>query len=166
MDVTHAWGAILLLDEADVFLEQRQAQDVHRNALVSVFLRLLEYYQGILFLTTNRVQTFDEAFQSRIHMGIGYKELAPKAMKDIWQYYVGKVAALKTQNSVVFTDADYEQLSRKPLNGRQVCVFSSESCIDLGIARISRGYRLGRGHIMVETDTHDRSNTQSRTPKS
>ncbi|KAI2481712.1 SpoVK ATPase AAA+ class [Pyrenophora tritici-repentis] len=54
MDITHSWGAILLLDEADVFLEARQPHDIHRNSLVSVFLRLTEYYQGILFLTTNR----------------------------------------------------------------------------------------------------------------
>lgn len=56
LDICHAWGAILLLDEADVFLEKRNMQDIHRNALVSIFLRQLEYFQGILFLTTNRVQ--------------------------------------------------------------------------------------------------------------
>lgn len=56
LDVCHAWGAILLLDEADVFLEKRNIHDIHRNALVSIFLRQLEYFQGILFLTTNRVE--------------------------------------------------------------------------------------------------------------
>lgn len=56
LDICHTWGAILLLDEADVFLEKRNMQDIHRNALVSVFLRQLEYFQGILFLTTNRVE--------------------------------------------------------------------------------------------------------------
>jgi ATPase family associated with various cellular activities (AAA) len=65
LDIAHAWGAVLLLDEADVFLEKRSIHDIHRNALVSIFLRLLEYFQGILFLTTNRVETFDDAFQSR-----------------------------------------------------------------------------------------------------
>jgi hypothetical protein len=52
---------VLLLDEADVYLERRAAQDVLRNSLVSVFLRSLEYYKGIFFLTTNRVRDFDEA---------------------------------------------------------------------------------------------------------
>lgn len=56
LDICHTWGAILLLDEADVFLEKRNMQDIHRNALVSIFLRQLEYFQGILFLTTNRVE--------------------------------------------------------------------------------------------------------------
>lgn len=61
LDICHAWGAILLLDEADVFLEKRNIADIHRNALVSIFLRQLEYFQGILFLTTNRVEvSFDD----------------------------------------------------------------------------------------------------------
>src|ERR1700743_47845 len=37
------WDAVLLLDEADVFLEERSLHDLGRNALVSIFLRLLEY---------------------------------------------------------------------------------------------------------------------------
>ena len=48
------WEAVLLLDEADVFLEARSTHDLERNKLVSIFLRVLEYYEGILFLTTNR----------------------------------------------------------------------------------------------------------------
>ena len=61
LDLANRWQAVLLLDEADVFLEARTAQDIHRNALVSIFLRLLEYFQGILFLTTNRVTTFGKS---------------------------------------------------------------------------------------------------------
>jgi len=55
---------VLLLDEADVFLYQRGSNDVMRNALVSIFLRQLEYYQGILFLTTNMIAQCDMAFES------------------------------------------------------------------------------------------------------
>lgn len=39
------WGAVLLLDEADVFMEARSATDLARNELVSIFLRMLEYYE-------------------------------------------------------------------------------------------------------------------------
>uniref|UniRef100_L2G1I5 AAA family ATPase n=1 Tax=Colletotrichum fructicola (strain Nara gc5) TaxID=1213859 RepID=L2G1I5_COLFN len=49
-----AWQAVVLLDESDVFLEEREKMDLKRNALVSVFLRVLEYYEGILILTSNR----------------------------------------------------------------------------------------------------------------
>ncbi|OBZ76249.1 hypothetical protein A0H81_02954 [Grifola frondosa] len=65
--MTAAWGAVVLIDEADVFLEERSLAFLERNAMVAVFLRQLEYFRGILFLTTNRVRVFDEAFQSRIH---------------------------------------------------------------------------------------------------
>jgi DNA polymerase III delta prime subunit len=130
MDITHSWGAILLLDEADVFLEARQPHDIHRNSLVSVFLRLTEYYQGILFLTTNRVETFDEAFQSRIHMGIRYEGLGAKARMKIWKLHVGKVEAMaekgksgEGEKEVVrkpFGEKDFEELSQRNMNGRQV----------------------------------------------
>ena len=81
--LAHKWKAIVLLDEADVYLAQRSLQDVQRNGLVSVFLRHLEYFQGIMFLTTNRVTTFDEAFQSRIHFVMRFSDLSVRAKKKI-----------------------------------------------------------------------------------
>ena len=64
------WDCVMLLDEADVFLAKRKTEDLHRNSIVSVFLRIMEYYKGLLFLTTNRVGTFDEAFKSRVHISL------------------------------------------------------------------------------------------------
>jgi SpoVK/Ycf46/Vps4 family AAA+-type ATPase len=68
LELSRTWGAVLLLDEAEVFLQQRSTTDINRNALVSVFLRQLEYFQGILFLTTNMVAQFDPAFESECIM--------------------------------------------------------------------------------------------------
>ncbi|TFA98897.1 hypothetical protein CCMA1212_009357 [Trichoderma ghanense] len=73
--LANRWDCILLLDEADVFLAERTKEDFQRNGLVAVFLRVMEYYAGILFLTTNRVGDFDEAFTSRIHVSLYYPEL-------------------------------------------------------------------------------------------
>ncbi|KAJ4303432.1 hypothetical protein N0V90_002326 [Kalmusia sp. IMI 367209] len=73
--LANKWDCILLLDEADVFLTERSKEDFKRNGLVAVFLRLMEYYSGILFLTTNRVGDFDEAFTSRIHVSLYYPAL-------------------------------------------------------------------------------------------
>jgi len=42
--LAHKWGCVLLLDEADIFLQKRDKTDIKRNAIVSVFLRTLEYY--------------------------------------------------------------------------------------------------------------------------
>ncbi|KAL5340379.1 hypothetical protein BJX70DRAFT_361608 [Aspergillus crustosus] len=120
LDIAHSWGAVLLLDEADIFLEKRTIQDIHRNALVSIFLRLLEYFQGILFLTTNRVETFDDAFQSRIHVALRYGDLTTKAKRSVWKMFLEKVQAMDGVQTANFTDKDYDLLSRHNLNGRQI----------------------------------------------
>jgi ATPase family associated with various cellular activities (AAA) len=82
------WNAVRLLDEADVFLEQRSSHDVHRNALVSVFLRELEYYQGIMFLITNRVKQIDDAIASRVHLPLCYKSLSLADRRGIWKGFL------------------------------------------------------------------------------
>ena len=120
LDIAHSWGAVLLLDEADVFLERREIHDIHRNALVSVFLRLLEYFQGILFLTTNRVETFDDAIQSRVHVALRYVELDHKARKEVWKMFVEKCRAVEGVQTATFEPSDFETLARKTMNGRQV----------------------------------------------
>ncbi|POS73064.1 hypothetical protein DHEL01_v208543 [Diaporthe helianthi] len=84
-DLAHKWGCVLLLDEADVFLTKRNKEDIKRNGLVSVFLRVLEYYSGILILTTNRVGAFDEAFHSRIHLSLFYPSLNLKKSMKIFE---------------------------------------------------------------------------------
>lgn len=120
LDIAHSWGAVLLLDEADIFLEKRTIQDIHRNALVSIFLRLLEYFQGILFLTTNRVETFDDAFQSRIHVALRYGDLTTKAKRSVWKMFLERVQAMEGVRTATFSDKDFDALSRHNLNGRQV----------------------------------------------
>jgi hypothetical protein len=62
------------------------------DSVLTVFLRALEYFQGILFLTTNRVGHFDEAFLSRIHVSIGYEPLDDDARAQIWDGLFRKLA--------------------------------------------------------------------------
>jgi SpoVK/Ycf46/Vps4 family AAA+-type ATPase len=88
LEISTKWGAVLLLDECDVFLEQRSSKSLQRNKLVSVFLRLLEYYQGVMFLTTNRIDAFDPAFESRIHLTIQFSKLDFDARLHVWRTFV------------------------------------------------------------------------------
>lgn len=53
------WQAIMLIDEADVYFEKRASGQLQRNSLVSTFLRSMEYYNGILFLTVNNPSLLD-----------------------------------------------------------------------------------------------------------
>ncbi|KAK8016659.1 hypothetical protein PG993_014848 [Apiospora rasikravindrae] len=86
-----SWGAILLIDEADVFMERRSTADLTRNSLVAGFLRALEYYEGILFLTTNRVGSFDDAFISRVHVQLYYPEFTDDQRQKVWQTFIDKL---------------------------------------------------------------------------
>ncbi|KAI0013709.1 P-loop containing nucleoside triphosphate hydrolase protein [Xylariaceae sp. FL0662B] len=115
MDMATTWKAVLLIDEADVFLERRSLHDVHRNAMVSVFLRVLDYYGGILFLTTNRVSAFDDAFKSRIHIPIRYTHLSRSSRQQIWRDCCARAAPDEIPD-----EAGLAQLARHELNGRQI----------------------------------------------
>ncbi|WEW57032.1 hypothetical protein PRK78_002491 [Emydomyces testavorans] len=143
LDIAHSWGAVLLLDEADVFLEKRTIQDIHRNALVSIFLRLLEYFQGILFLTTNRVETFDDAFQSRIHIALRYGDLTSKAKRTVWKMFLEKVRTKEGLEMDKFTEKDYDILARHNLNGRQI----KNSVRTAQALALNENVPLSMGHI-------------------
>ena len=118
------WNAVLLFDECDVFLEERTAHDMERNRIVGIFLRLLEYYEGCLFLTTNRVKSMDPAFQSRIHMSLEYPPLDFEARAAIWRGFLGRTVSLDKKISGAeahaVTEEDVIQVSRLDLNGRQI----------------------------------------------
>jgi hypothetical protein len=78
------WGAILLIDEADVYIYER-GTDIGQNAIVGVFLRLLEYYGGILFLTTNRDTIIDDAILSRVTAHVRYDVPVDEKAVETWR---------------------------------------------------------------------------------
>lgn len=114
------WGCVVLLDEADVFLEERSQSDLQRNALVSVFLRVLEYYDGILILTSNRVGTFDEAFKSRIQLAIHYPRLDTAGRSKIWYGFIDDLEKRGLTEDPAILRSSVPALADKPLNGRQI----------------------------------------------
>ena len=78
------WGAVMLIDEADVYIKRRD-DNIAMNAVVGVFLRVLEYFNGLLFLTTNRVDDIDEAIVSRCIALIKFYPPQSDARRKIWQ---------------------------------------------------------------------------------
>jgi ribosomal protein S8 len=77
------WGAVSLLDEADVYIRKRD-NSIHHNAIVAAFLRKLEYFSGFLFMTTNRTNDVDEAIISRSSAILRYETPTPKNAALIW----------------------------------------------------------------------------------
>ncbi|KAF1843101.1 putative AAA family ATPase [Cucurbitaria berberidis CBS 394.84] len=112
------WNAVLLLDEADVFMEARSTQDLDRNKLVAIFLRLLEYFEGLMFLTTNRLEHMDAAFESRIHLTLNYAELDKPSRRQVWSKFLTRSSQAAHMDS--FAEADVDRLAKVQLNGRQI----------------------------------------------
>ncbi|PLN84344.1 P-loop containing nucleoside triphosphate hydrolase protein [Aspergillus taichungensis] len=115
MSLVARWNAILLVDECDIFLEARTTHDLQRNAVVSVFLRCLEYYEGILFMTTNRPENMDVAFRSRIHLMLQYPKLESQSRRQIWSNLLQSSAP-----NHELTEDDLTQLGTHELNGREI----------------------------------------------
>jgi hypothetical protein len=105
------WDAVMLLDEADVFMMKRD-DNIERSAIVGVFLRLLDYYTGLLFLTTNRADVLDQAFKSRITLRLDYPELGVKARTKVW--------AIMLEAAKIKLNGPIEKVTSIQLNGRQI----------------------------------------------
>jgi len=133
------WGAIILIDEADIFLEEREYSNVLRNSMVSTFLKFLEFNRGIMFLTTNRLNSIDDAVKSRVNMFFSYQEFSFNRRVEVWKSILSKWN-LKVEESTI------HELSELKLNGREIrnylrlvvsiiddrkITFSDESLVDI-----------------------------------
>ncbi|CAG8054208.1 unnamed protein product [Penicillium salamii] len=112
------FNAVLLLDEADAFMEQRTSYHDTHNRLVTIFLQKLEYYQGILFLASNRGIQFDDAIISRIHLIIEYKNLTREFRKDLWSTFLSKACTM--QGPAIVEEHELRRLEYLALNGREI----------------------------------------------
>jgi len=113
LDIAYSWRAIVLMDEADLYLEKRisSAADPTRNVITGIFLRLLDYNKGVLFLTTNHVTALDDAVRSRISMFIRYHPLTLSQRAKVWETLLSGVG---------LCDADLEILAAHDLDGHQI----------------------------------------------
>jgi hypothetical protein len=103
---------------SQVRLKLIPSQSIDVNLLQSVFLRLLEYFEGLLILTTNRIGAFDPAFKSRIHLAIKYNPLTKAFRRDLWCIFI--IRASSDIWPAWMDNAVLDQLSAPELNGRQI----------------------------------------------
>lgn len=115
LEAAAKWDAVLLLDECDVLLAQRTSNDLGRNSIVAIFLRLLEYYRGMLFLTTNRAEAIDPAFQSRVHLTIHYPRLDAAARRQVWARFDATA-----HRPTALRAPDFDALQDVVVNGREI----------------------------------------------
>jgi len=112
--IGNTWRCIVLLEEADVFLEERSKTDLQRSTLVSVFLRALEYYNGILILTTCRIENFDEAIKFRAQLSLHFPPLGPQEREKVWRNFLRFV---QKEEEV---EQNLGRLAEIAMNGRQI----------------------------------------------
>lgn len=171
--LANLWDCILLLDEAETLLAHRERKDnnLQKSSLVSVFLRTLEYYSGILFLTTNRPDVMDDAVKSRVQVSLQYPRLGLIETLAIFQTNLDRLmdieferakitgeAALevKSDGILAFAAAHYHRhegnVASPPWNGRQI---RNAFQIAPSIARYGRAQNNDHHNIITTTTTNN-----------
>ena len=85
------WGALVLLDEGDALVERRTKGQLLLNSMTGVLLRLLESFNGALFITSNRAASFDPAALSRVTLAVRYQPLDADAKRAVWRNALARV---------------------------------------------------------------------------
>lgn len=71
------------------------------------FLRALEYFSGVIILTTNRVGDLDQAFRSRVNICLYYPELSRSQAQEIWEKHIQRI-----KNSDLKIDIEENEIKR------------------------------------------------------
>lgn len=98
-DRARRWNAVMLLDEADVYVHER-GTSMQQNAIVGVFLRVLEYQGTVLFLTTNRPEDVDDAIASRCIARLAYEAPGAVDAARIWRVLVDVSGATMADETI------------------------------------------------------------------
>jgi AAA+ superfamily predicted ATPase len=108
------WNAVLLIDEADAYVHKR-GEDILQNCIVGTFLRLLEYFQGIMFMTTNRHDIVDDAIMSRIAAHIKYQLPTPQEFVKLWQVLSENFGMSITSQTITSLQKMYNNMSGRDI---------------------------------------------------
>ncbi|KAH0426580.1 hypothetical protein CcaCcLH18_10264 [Colletotrichum camelliae] len=113
------WGAVILIDEADMFVTKRRASTPDQNAAVTAFLRLFHTYDGLLFITSTS-EDVDTAFYDRIHATIKYVGLDETQRANIWRRQLQHGASQGHPPSSRWPEEAYRLLGKVETNGREI----------------------------------------------
>ena len=83
-------NAVLLFDEADAIATRRSSSVEHAflresNTVVSVLLKELETFNGVVIFATNLASNFDPAFERRIRTHVLFEMPGPDEREQIWR---------------------------------------------------------------------------------
>lgn len=128
------WGAILLFEEADIFVHSRQ-RDLQRCAIVSSFLSKLDYSCAMVVMATNQVKSFDKAFLSRVTAMFQFPNFSFEVQKKIWIDAINHLQDVNQGDKELielWVESDLETFNGSKhlkMNGRQI-----RNCVSAALA--------------------------------
>lgn len=79
---------------------------------------MIEYFEGVLFLTSNRPGTIDAAFRSRIHLALSYPPLSATSRRQLWKTWLEN--SVSNEKLSWLEDDVFEEIVGTNVNGREV----------------------------------------------
>ncbi|KAH9229023.1 hypothetical protein K456DRAFT_1803352, partial [Colletotrichum gloeosporioides 23] len=119
--LSRRWGAIILIDDADMFITKRRVSTPAQNAALTAFLRLFHTYDELLFLTSTS-KDIDTAFHDRIHAVIKYTKLDETQRTNIWRRQLQRAVGSPEEHppSSRWPEETYRLLGKVETNGRDI----------------------------------------------
>ncbi|GAO19237.1 hypothetical protein UVI_02060490 [Ustilaginoidea virens] len=129
------WNAVILLEDADHFMTSGGTEGTVGNELATIFLKELEYFGGIIFMTTKLEKPMDFPLKSRVNVHLMFPALGRGAREQLWRRFIGRqsesepvvegwpahgTAAFGEENWKFADDKDFFRLSLWELNGREI----------------------------------------------
>lgn len=68
----------------------------------------MEYYNGVLFLTTNKPGVLDEAVKSRVHLSLRYDHLDLKQTEKLFEFNLQRLKEIEDRKATI--DPTYQKL--------------------------------------------------------
>ncbi|KAK8128119.1 AAA family ATPase [Apiospora sp. TS-2023a] len=123
--LTRCWDCVLLLKQADIYLEPRNTSDVFSNAVANEFNNLIDAYKGIIVLTSSCANSSGNALNYRATIVISFS-LDYCQQRHIWENLVYQLYRSGNESTKEI-DVDkfdlvemVEQFYKYSLNGRQM----------------------------------------------
>jgi hypothetical protein len=138
------WGALVLLDEGDALVERREKGALLLNSMVGVLLKALDAFEGLLFLTTNRVASFDPAALSRVTLAIRYGNLKNEGRRHVWSNVIERAGGDPK-------DFDLVALAKRGGSGRDI---NAAARLALSLAH-HRKAKISQDLLMEVLDIHE-----------
>lgn len=172
MELATEWRAIVLLDEADAFIRIRERTDRTSGEIVSIFLRQLEHFKGMLCLTSNIPHEIDPALKSRCRLNIQFENLTSESRREIWRLnletrgIINGVPGTETKLNVKvsMSTEDWDRLVTWKLNGREIhnvvknaILWSLCSSIEINLATLEEFITFTVPDVKKDPGTSDES---------